>query len=267
MDKKPSLSLVVAVYNEEELLEDFVRKSYRDLSLVSDDFEIILVDDGSTDSSRKIENELSKKIPEVKVIKLNKNYGLGTAYKTGFAAATKDFVFNNTVDAFFNTEDLPKIIPYLRDNRVVSCYRIDKKSNNIYQKALTVGNYWLIRLLFPVKLAAYQTLQFFPIDFYKKVKIEANSTFISPEQLIKAAALGYEIKEIPIHYHPRKKGKAKGGKLRFVWQTFKNILKFWLRWVVLCKPVAEINSKKYFIKPFYSETLRRGMENFAAEKD
>lgn len=144
-DKDLSLSLVVAVCNEEELLEEFVTKARQSLAKVAHEFEIILVDDGSSDDSRKIEDDLEKKFSDIKIIKLDKNYGLGTAYAIGFKAAEKDIIFNNTVDTFFNMDELPKILPYLKQADALSCYRTNTKSNNYYQKLLTLTNYWLIK--------------------------------------------------------------------------------------------------------------------------
>ena len=82
--KPYSLSLVSAVFNEEILLEKFIRTSINDLRRVSDDFEIVLVDDGSTDRSQEIEKNLMKEFPQIKLITLGRNYGLGYAYAVGF---------------------------------------------------------------------------------------------------------------------------------------------------------------------------------------
>ena len=261
MERKFSLSLVVAVFNEEQLLEEFTLKALRDLAAVANDFEIVFVDDGSTDRSRAMEDELARKYPQIKLVKLAKNGGLGNAYAAGFKAATKEVVFNNTVDSFFDTAELPQLLPYLEKADVLSCYRTNTKSNNPYQKILTLGNYWLLRILFPVKLKAYQTLQFYRRDFYQAIDIESRSTFIAPEQLMKAIAMGKSVAEVPIVYHPRKKGEAKGGKPKFVLQTFRDILKFWFRWVVLRRPMVIAGGQKYPIRSYYSEKLKRGTES------
>ena len=253
--------MVVAVFNEEALLNEFIDKSLRDLARVSDDFEIVLVDDGSTDRSRSMEEALAEKHPQIKLVKLEKNGGLGNAYAVGFKTATKSIVFNNTVDSFFDSGELPKLLPYLEKADVLSCYRTNTKSNNPYQKLLTIGNYYLLRLLFPVKLKAYQTLQFYHRDFYQATEVESRSTFIAPEQLMKAIAMGKTVIEVPIVYHPRKKGEAKGGRIRFVLQTLRDVFKFWFRWVVLRRPLVIVGEEKFTIKPYYSETLKRAKES------
>ena len=228
--KKYSLSLVAPVFNEEILLENFIKKTIIDLEKVTDDYEIILVDDGSTDSSIKIANRLQQANNKIRVIKLEKNSGVGVATKIGLKSAKKEVIFNNTVDSFFETEELPRFLKHLETYSVVSGYRTNLASNNLYGKILTLGNYYLIRILFPVKLKAYQTVQFFKKPALDKINIESTTTFVAPELLIKASQLGYEIKEIGTEYRKRLGGKGKCGKLKHVFRSFRDIISFWLKW-------------------------------------
>lgn len=230
-----SLSMVVPAFNEELLIEDFVRKSAADLKHVTSDFEIVLVDDGSTDHTLEIARRLSEEIAELKIIALDSNRGTGASIIPAYRAASKEIIFNNTVDAFFDTEDLPRLIPHLSGADVLSGYRNDLRANSLYQKLLTVGNYVLIRLLFRMPLRAYQTLQFHRRDFLRRLEVEARSSFLSPELLYKARRAGMNIKEVPITFHARKKGKAKGGKPKHVWRTFRDIFRLWFRWIILGK--------------------------------
>lgn len=235
-----SLSMVVPAFNEEELVEEFVAKSVKDLSAVSNDWEIVLVNDGSTDRTLEIATRLALEIPQLKIVDLEHNLGNGANVMVGYRHATKDVVFNNTVDAFFNTADLPWILPYLARYDSVSGYRSDLSANNPYQKLLTLGNLTLIRTLFPLKLKAYQTVQFHRRSLFEDVQLEARSSFVSPELLIKAHATGRSIGEVQVVFHPRLKGTAKGGGLKHVTRTFKDIFRFWFKWVVLRQPMTVV---------------------------
>jgi len=228
-----SLSMVVPAYNEEELLESFIRKSVSDLAKITSDFEIVLVNDGSTDNTLKIAQKLATEFSNLRVINLDRNLGTGKNYVPGFAAASKEIVFNNTVDAFFDTEDLPLLLEHLDDYDVVSGYRSDLSANSLYQKILTIGNYTLIRLVFRLSLKAYQTVQFHRKAFLDSISIEAESSFISPELLLKAHEMGKTIKEVKVKYHPRVGGEAKGGNPRAILRTLKDIIRLWIKWKIL----------------------------------
>ena len=233
-----SLTMVAPAFNEEELIEEFVEKSVRDLSKVTDDWEIILVNDGSTDHTSDVAHKLAASIPQLKVIDLPHNLGNGANVEVGFSHATKDIVFNNTVDAFFNTEDLEWILPHLDKHDSISGCRTDLTANNLYQKILTTVNKNLIRLLFPLKLKAYQTVQFHPRSLFEQIRIEGRSSFVSPELLFKAHRLGYNIGEVDVVFHPRRKGTAKGGGIKHVLRSMRDIFKFWFLWQVLRRPLA-----------------------------
>lgn len=239
-----SLSMVVPALNEEELIDEFFEKSIRDLQKVTQDWEIVLVDDGSTDRTLELAQAWAERYPQIQVVSLGRNLGNGANVEVGFRHARKEVVFNNTVDAFFNTEDLVWIVDYLKEYDSVSGYRSDLSANNPYQKILTLGNFTLLRMLFPLKLKAYQTVQFHRRSLFEQIRIEGRSSFVSPELLLKAHYLGYRIGEVEVKFHPRTKGTAKGGGLKHVWRTFRDIFKFWFRWVVLKKPIASSSSSR-----------------------
>jgi glycosyltransferase involved in cell wall biosynthesis len=237
--------MCVPAFNEEDLIESFLRKSAREIAAVADDWEIVLVDDGSTDRTVEIARRVAVEIPQIHIIPLGRNLGTGASVIPALQGATKEIVFNNTVDAFFDTSELGRLLPHLEGADVLSGYRTDLSANNPYQKALTLGNYLLIRFLFDLPLHAYQTLQFHRRPFFDEIEMEARSSFLSPELLYKAKLLGRKIVEVPITFHPRKGGVAKGGRLTHVLRSVSEILRFWWRWrvrgqirLVSAKPAA-----------------------------
>ncbi len=235
---KRSLTMVVCAFNEEELIEEFLEKSIRDLSHVTQDWEIILVNDGSVDRTSELAHKVALDWPQIRIFDQAVNRGPGACIQIGFYNATKDYVFHNTVDAFFNTEDLTWVLPLLDKHDSLSGYRKDLKANNLYQKLLTTCNRGLIYTLFPLKLKAYQTVQFHPRALYDQIRIEGKSSFVAAELLLKAFYLGYRIGEFEVEFHPRTKGVAKGGGIKHVLRSIKDIFKFWFLWVVLKRPIS-----------------------------
>lgn len=233
-----SLSMVVCAFNEEELIEEFLYKSIGDLSRATSDWEILLVNDGSSDRTSELAHRIAREWPQIRIFDQPFNRGPGACIQLGYYAATKDYVFHNTVDAFFNTEDLMWVLPLLRHYDCLSGYRKDLKANNLYQKLLTTCNRGLIHFLFPLKLKAYQTVQFHPRELFQRIRVEAKSSFVSAELLLKAHGLGYRVGEFEVEFHPRTKGVAKGGGPIHVARSIRDIFKYWFLWVVLKRPMV-----------------------------
>ncbi len=229
---------MVPVFNEENILEHFARGAVAELRSFTDDFEIIFVDDGSTDASNEILNRLARELGWLVIVHLKANTGIGHATVEGIRRASKDIVFWNTTDRVINTTDtLRQALPLLEEYDLVSFYRDDLKANAFYQRLLTVGNNELIDFLFPWKFKAYQQFQFHHRSFLEDVEFEADSTFIAPELLFKARVAGKKNIELPTTFHTRPGGRAKGGKIRWVYKTFKDIIRLWFLWVILRRPM------------------------------
>lgn len=228
-----SLSLLAWGYNEEALVEAFVRKSIGDLRKVSQDYELVVVDDGSTDRTWEILEALKKEFPQLKPIRHDVNCDVGKAMSTAIRSASKDILFWNTIDMFFNTADLPMYLPHLQNYDVVQGVRTNLKANAPFRKLTSLFNYTLIRLLFNVPMSEFQNVKFFRRSFLQSVRLESSSVFTNPECVIKAYYRGLRIKEVPMTFQERTAGKQKGARLRTLYITFRDILKFWFLWRVL----------------------------------
>jgi len=147
-----SLSLWAWALNEENLVESFVEKSIRDLRVVTGDYEIILVDDGSTDGTWEEMQKVAKNYPEVKIVKHEKNLRPGLCMHTCLKHTTKDIVFWNTVDSFFDTTKLQEWVDELDSCDMLQGIRTDLKANTIYRKLTHLVNYYLIRVMFNLNI-------------------------------------------------------------------------------------------------------------------
>lgn len=236
---RPSVSMVVPVLDEEELLESFLLRSIEEIGSLVETFEIIGVDDGSTDRTRHILRRMAAEYPQIRPLTLPRTSGIGLATVTGLRAARYDVVFWNTVDRVIDTRScLAQALDGLAEGYdAITFYRQDLSGNTGWQKLMTFGNIALIHTLFPWHFKAYQQFHFQPTAFVDAIDFESSSHFISPELLFKTHVAGRRILQLPTVYHARTGGKPKGGQLIWVFKTKWDILRLWFKWCVLRHPM------------------------------
>lgn len=233
------LTVIVPVLNEEMLLPSFLSKIVEDLENARFDWELILVNDGSTDRSGEIMRAFVGRTPRARLIELNGNHGPGANLYEAYRAATKQYVCYATVDGFYDTRLLAGLVTYLADHDAVSAYRTDLTAHTPGRRLQTLINVWLVTFLFPYRFVAYHTLQIHRTDFIRHANLESKTPFLCSEMLFKATALSLKIKEVGIPYLPRRGGKATGGHPNLIWKYLRDVFYFWFRWQVLRRPIID----------------------------
>jgi glycosyltransferase involved in cell wall biosynthesis len=232
-----SLSVVLPVFNEEEILEETTCIFLQDLSRLQSDYEIIIVDDGSSDQTGKIADSLAEKIGCLKVIHNPKNLGSGKSLYLGFKEARGELLIGNFADRPFDLKELRNILPLFDDQNTdfVVVARTDRSANTFYRKLTSLLNYWLIRLLFRVRVSDFQFAQIYKKEIIETISIMSTQTFVPPELIIKALYNGFKMIEYRSKFYPREKGNAKCGKPKVIFKTLHDIFRFWCKWIVLRK--------------------------------
>lgn len=231
--RRCSISLCAWAYNEEDLIEEFVRKTDEDLKRVSDDYEIIVVDDCSTDTTWQRLQTLKEKYPILKIVRHPKNFDVGYGFRTAIPLATKEIITWNTIDMFYDTRDLPRFLQYMDSYDLLQGVRSDLRANAPARRLTTLVNYHLIRFLFGIPLSEFQNVKLVRKTLMDQIQLESGSIFTNAEIGIKAYYLGARIKEVEMTFHGRKRGKAKGARLKSLAKTFRDILWFWWKWRIL----------------------------------
>jgi glycosyltransferase involved in cell wall biosynthesis len=129
--EKINISVFFPCYNEEKNIEKLLRETARFLPTIASDYEVIVVDDGSSDATAEIAQNFSQENQKVKVIRHEMNRGYGAALRTGFEASGKDYIFFTDGDNQFDITEISKLLPYVKDFDIVAGFRIKRQDNFI----------------------------------------------------------------------------------------------------------------------------------------
>jgi glycosyltransferase involved in cell wall biosynthesis len=223
------VTLFYPMYNELKSIEPMTRKALEVMRTVSDDFEILIVDDGSSDGSEKIADDLAHADSHVRVIHHEGNKGYGQALRTGFASATKDIVIYTDCDEPVDLWLIPEALSHLGDYDMVIGYRLNRWEGwrrFIYSKVYNT----LVRVLFGVHVRDINfSFKLILREPLQKMRLGAGSVFIDGELLAEAARHGLTIYQMPVEYQPRKHGTSHFNSLRAATYTLDEISAYWQR--------------------------------------
>lgn len=229
-EQQVPISVVYPAYNEEESLESTVHRSVQALEKFFDNFEIIIVNDASTDSTPAIAQRLSASDSRIRVINNEKNLRQGESLLKAFAVARGDLITHNGVDYPFDLNDLSLILPELKNNDVVVASRKGRPGYTPYRLFLSHANLLLLHLLFDMKLRDYSFIQVYKRAVVRGLlgDMKGKSTgFAMPELLLRANDAGFRIAEVSIEYLPREAGVARAGAIKVVIASLIDVFSYW----------------------------------------
>jgi|YNPNPStandDraft_1061719.scaffolds.fasta_scaffold19634_2 glycosyltransferase involved in cell wall biosynthesis len=227
---KPNISFFCPAYYDEKNIETVVHKALRVLSEHANEYEILIVEDGSPDNTAQVADELAARHERVRVIHHPRNKGYGAALQTGFKHANMyEYVCFTDGDNQFDFNEIVKMIPLLDDYDVVISYRITKPYG-IVRKAISKVYNLMVRFLFKMPFRdVNSSLKIFKREVIDSISIESVSPFVDPEILVKAQRLGYRINEVGILSYPRLYGRASSVKPKNILATLRDMFRLWWR--------------------------------------
>jgi len=237
-----SLSMLGWALNEEESVGAYIDRAGAFLAALTDDYELILIDDGSTDRTWEIATDSQRARPWLKPYRNERNRGSGYNTKRAISLATKDYVFWQTVDWAYDIRHLARALSDLHSVDVLQGVRVDTtsargivdhRSDSPYKGFVSVVNYRLIRTLFRLPLGDYQNVTVYPRRLIQSVTLETESAFTNPECLLKTWWRGATFKEVPVPFVKRQRGRGTGTRPTAVLAAIADILYWWTQWVVL----------------------------------
>lgn len=222
-----SISFVLPMYNEREAIEDTIEEIRVIAKAVSDDYEIIIADDGSADGSGEIIDNLASENSHIKVVHLSSNTKFGGALKAGLKQASKDIIVYTDSDLPVSLLDIKKSLLLMEDTDIVTAVSIVKKGENLKRKIISRVYNFLIQTLFSTNIRDINSgFKIYKRSIIKDMDLKSLSPFIDVEIFVNAKKIGARIKEYSLIFRPRRQGISKVSRLPVIFRTFSDMLRF-----------------------------------------
>lgn len=233
MSNKSSISVFFPAYNDAGTIASLVVLADKTCRQLTDDYEVIVVNDGSPDHTGDILSELAAKYPNLRVVTHEKNRGYGGALRSGFANATKDLIFYTDGDAQYDARELALLLPLMTDDvDVVNGYKISR-SDPLHR--IIIGNIYrgIIKLAFGLKIRDVDCdFRLIRRKGFNKVRLFSNSGTICVEMVKSLQDAGLRFAECPVHHYHRAYGKSQFFNFKRLFKTFRDLSKLWWKLVI-----------------------------------
>ncbi|MFT5369730.1 MAG: glycosyltransferase involved in cell wall biosynthesis [Candidatus Latescibacterota bacterium] len=244
LDKQPSLTCFFPCYNDAYTIGSLVAAADTVAAEYTSDYEILVIDDGSTDSSREMLTELQHKYSKLRLILHEKNKGYGGALQSGFRGATKDLIFYTDGDGQYDVFELRKLLRVMQEGvDVVNGYKLER-SDPLHR--IVIGKVYLnlMRLLFFFKVRDVDCdFRLMRREIFDHISLHHTSGVICIELVKKMELGGYHFVDFPVHHFHRTHGKSQFFNFRRLFRTGINILRLWVE--IMGKPfVSRLFSSK-----------------------
>jgi len=223
------LSAFFPAYNEARNVEKMCSSLMTILPQVAEDFEIIIVNDGSKDRTKDIADRLAQEVEPIRTVHHEKNLGYGAAIQSGIKACRKEYLFFTDGDGQFDVSELSQFVPLISKYDGVIGYRLNRQDPLIRKvNAWAWGR--LVRLLFGLKVRDIDcAFKVFHRKVFEGMELESSGSMISAEMLIKIKERGFSFLEIGVLHSPRSSGRQTGANPRVILRAFKELFRFYIK--------------------------------------
>jgi glycosyltransferase involved in cell wall biosynthesis len=232
--RRRALSVFFPCYNEEGNVRRVVGEAMAFLPTVSDDFEVILVDDGSRDRTGQIADALAADDARIRVVHHETNRGYGGALQSGFRAATRELVFYTDGDGQFDITDLARLLPRIDRYDIVSGYRRRRRDSRLRRLNAWLWGRLVQRVLGIRSRDVDSAFKLYRREIFDHIEMRSMGALIDAEILARAARRGYTFAEVPVRHRPRIAGRQSGANLRVIARAFRELWR--LRKDILAPP-------------------------------
>ena len=228
-----SISVFFPAYNDGGTIPSMVLTALMTLRDLTDDYEVIVVNDGSADYTGQVLDELAGHFDHVRIIHHQANRGYGGALRSGFGAATKELVFYTDGDAQYDPRELRLLYSAWSDDvDLVNGYKIGR-SDPLHRVILGKAYQWTTKLLFGLRVRDVDCdFRLMRRSIFDRIQLTSDSGVICVELMKKVQDAGLHIVEVPVHHYHRAYGKSQFFNFRRLWRTGVQLVGLWrkLRW-------------------------------------
>lgn len=225
----PSVSLCFPVYNEESTVSYVIEEAHALATRAGLNFEILACDDGSSDHTSVVLDELARRLPSVRIIRHLTNQGIRATFEELYTEATKDFIFLNSTDRQWETKILLDMLPLMAEWDVVIASRRNKPYTPI-RRLVSWGFNAVPVLLFGVQTIDAGAVKLQRREIIDRFDLVSRSPFTEAERLIRASRAGYRYTFFPIEGTRRQFGREHGASWRLVSEALLDVVRVW--WAV-----------------------------------
>jgi len=226
----PFISFIIPVYNEEQNIGEVLKDLHTVLYAHPEwNWEVVVIEDGSSDRTREVINQELKKYPHTRLILHEKNQGYTRSLKDGMAKARGKFMMYIGSDEEFDCSELPSFATPLLKNEadLVLGVRWQRNAYKLFRFFISIVYIFLLNYLFKLRINDYNWSQAWSREIIERINLTSKSLFVLPEIIIKAHDLKYRIKEVPSNHRGRQYGKSSVN-LRIMGYAFFEALRFWV---------------------------------------
>lgn len=253
ISKKAGVSIFFPCYNDSKSIGKLIKKAISIIRKYTNRYEIIVVDDASTDSSKKVLQNLSKKYKKLKLIFHSENLGYGGALKSGFKTAKYELIFYTDGDGQYDISELPILLSLM--SKDVDFINGIKMSRHDPTYRIVMGNLYsfFARWLFWTPIADIDCdFRLIRKKIIKKIELNSSSGAICIELVKKSQIAGAKFRQVSIHHLSRQFGVSQFFRINRILSTLQDIFSLWMQLVVL-RQIKKIKfSLRFRLFTFYN---------------
>lgn len=234
MESNVDLSFVLPVYNEEESIEGALSRVTASLRELCRDYEIIVIDDASTDRTGEIAAACAGRDPKIRVLTNERNLNYGRSLRRGIAHASCEWLVHNGVDLPLAPEDMQPFFARMNDADVIVARRENREAHSNWRKLTSLVNRAILGLLFAPKSSDLNFTQFYRRSVATHFRLISDSPVaVTPELILRSEKCGFRVIEIEVPFRHREAGKAHFGKPKDILWTLRDLSRLrvvtWIR--------------------------------------